>query len=58
MQWRVHHTSSYTLWYILLMMKFNAWYSLEGFKQSECLQDSDARFQLVHFMVHIVNDEI
>ncbi len=40
------------------MMKFNAWYSLEGFKQSECLQDSDARFQLVHFMVHIVNDEI
>ncbi len=27
------------------MMKFNAWYSLEGFKQSECLQDSDARFQ-------------
>ncbi len=28
-----------------VMMKFNAWYSLEGFKQSESLQDSDARFQ-------------
>ncbi len=40
------------------MMKFNAWYSLEGFKQSECLQDSDARFKLVHFIVQIVNDEI
>ncbi len=27
------------------MMKFNAWYSLEGFKQNESLQNSDARFQ-------------